>query len=182
VDRAAFEVGINDVEVIKIRRQTDLEQVNGLIIPGGESTTISKLMVEFDLYDKIIERANNEGLAILGTCAGCIVLASNGDSEVKRTKTKLLELMSMEVNRNAFGSQRESFESEIEIDLPGFQEHFHAIFIRAPVIERVWDDCKVLSKLDDKIIFAQQGNLLAAAFHPELTNDTRIHSYFLDLI
>jgi 5'-phosphate synthase pdxT subunit len=182
VANAAVSLGLANVNVIKIRKSKDLEVVNALIIPGGESTTISKLMVKFTLFDIIINRAREEGLPILGTCAGCIVLASEGDDEVKKTETELLKLMDMRIDRNAFGRQRESFESDINIDLPGFEEPFHAVFIRAPVIEKVWGKCKILSKLEGKIIFAQQGNLLAAAFHPELTNDMRIHEYFLGLI
>jgi 5'-phosphate synthase pdxT subunit len=182
VANAAASIGSVNVKVINIRRKEDLEAINALIIPGGESTTISKLMVKFDLFDKIIKRARTEDLPILGTCAGCIVLASEGDSEVKKTDTELLKLMDMRIDRNAFGRQRESFESDIKIDLPGFEKPFHAVFIRAPIIEEVWGDCRILSKLEGNVIFAQQENLLAAAFHPELTNDLRIHEYFLKLI
>lgn len=182
VSKAAAEIGQKNVKVINVRKLEDLNIVNALIIPGGESTTISKLMVTFDLFHRIINRANTEDLPILGTCAGCIVLASEGDFEIEKTDTKLLQLITMRVIRNAFGRQRESFESDININLDGFSEPYHAVFIRAPMIERVWDSCRVLSKLENKIIFAQQDNFLAAAFHPELTNDMRIHKYFLELI
>jgi 5'-phosphate synthase pdxT subunit len=182
VTNAAGSIGLANVHVIKIRRKEDLEMVNALIIPGGESTTISKLMVKFDLFEIIINRARSEDLPILGTCAGCIVLASEGDDEVKKTDTELLKLMDMRIDRNAFGRQRESFESDIDIDLPGFEEPFNAVFIRAPVIDKVWEECRILSRLEGNIILAQQGNLLAAAFHPELTKDLRIHEYFLKLI
>ena len=182
ITSASLALGLRDVQVINVRKVEQLNNVNGLIIPGGESTTISKLLIKFDLYDTILNRAASEGLPILGTCAGCIMLATEGDSEVKKTNTKLLKLMDMAVDRNYFGRQRESFESDIKINLPGFIDPFHAVFIRAPVIVRIWGKCKALSKLKSKIIFAQQDNLVAAAFHPELTNDLRIHKYFLGII
>lgn len=180
VSRAAAELGLEKIQVIPVRRLSELEQVSGLIIPGGESTTISKLLVKFGLHDRIIERATNENLPILGTCAGCIVLAKEGDSEVEKTETQLLKLMDMRVSRNAFGRQRESFESDI--DIKGLTHPYHAVFIRAPAIDKVWGECQVLARLEDKIILAQQGNLIAGAFHPELTLDMRLHKYFLDLI
>ena len=182
VSKAALELKIDDISVLNVRTKRDLAKVQALIIPGGESTTISKLLIKFGLYDRIIERVNKESLPILGTCAGCIILATEGDGSVQKTQTRLLKLMGMRVNRNAFGRQRESFESDIKIELPGFKKPYHAVFIRAPVIEQVWGDCKPLAKLKDTIILAQQGNVLAAAFHPELTHDLRIHKYFLNLI
>ena len=118
----------------------------------------------------------------MGTCAGSIVLAKEGDSEVEKTETKLLGLMNMRVQRNAFGRQAESFESDIDIPIKGFSTPYHAVFIRAPVIEKVWGNCKILAKLEDKIILAQQDHLLAASFHPELTTDMRLHKYFLEMI
>lgn len=180
VGNAATELGLKSVRVVSVRRLDEFERVSGLIIPGGESTTISKLLVKFGLYDRIIERATEESMPILGTCAGCIILAKQGDSEVEKTETKLLKLMDMRVVRNAFGRQRESFESDVSIEV--FNAPYHAVFIRAPVISEVWGKCKSLAKLEDKIILAQQGNLLAGAFHPELTADMRLHKYFLELI
>ncbi len=182
VNKAASEIGLNSVKVVNVRKLAELNDINALIIPGGESTTISKLLVKFGLFDKIVVRATEENLPILGTCAGCIVLAEQGDFEVGKTETKLLQLMEMRVNRNAFGRQRESFESDINIALKGFSKPYHAVFIRAPAIERVWGKCRALAKLENKIILAQQGNLIAAAFHPELTDDMRIHKYFLEMI
>ena len=181
VHRAATELGVSNILVVNIRTAQELDNINALIIPGGESTTISKLLVKFGLHDRIIERVHDDALPVLGTCAGCIVLASEGDLEVDKTQTKLIGLMTMRVTRNAFGRQRESFESEINVALNGFDKPYHAVFIRAPVIEKVWGKCKALAKMEDKIILAQQGNLLAAAFHPELTVDMRLHKYFLGL-
>ena len=180
IERAASELGLTNVNAVWIRRLAELESVSGVIIPGGESTTISKLLVTFKLYDRLITRAASEGLPILGTCAGCIVLAKEGDSETDKTETKLLRLMDMKVIRNAFGRQGESFESDITIT--GFSEPYHAVFIRAPLIEKVWGKCRSLAKIEDKIVMAQQGNLVAAAFHPELTDDLRVHKYFLEMI
>ncbi len=180
VQLAASKLGFDKVRAVSVRRLSDLETSTGLIIPGGESTTISKLLVRFKLFGRIIERVNEENLPILGTCAGCIVLAKLGDSEIAQTDTKLLKLMNMRVTRNAFGRQGESFESEINIH--GFDKPYHAVFIRAPLIEKVWGNCKSLAMLKDKIVLARQGNLLAAAFHPELTDDLRIHNYFLEMI
>ncbi len=182
VSRAAAELGLHNVKVVSVRKVSELERAAAIIIPGGESTTISKLLVRFNLYDRIIQRATDEDMPILGTCAGCIILAHEGDFEVEKTETILLKLMDMRVKRNAFGRQRESFESDISIDLPGFTSPYHAVFIRAPMIERVWGKCKILATLEDKIILVQQGNLIAGAFHPELTDDMRLHKYFLELI
>ena len=168
---------------VPVRRLKDLEGVQALAIPGGESTTISKLLVKAGLFDEIIRRAN-EGMPILGTCAGSVLLASEGDDEVKRTGTRLLGLVDMAVDRNAFGRQKESFEAELLVDLPGaeWKRPYPAVFIRAPAITRVWGRCKALARFDDAIVLAGQGNLLAAAFHPELTSDTRIHRRLLGMI
>jgi len=180
ISRAAAELGLNNVRTVLVRKLDELDSVAALIIPGGESTTISKLLVKFSLFDRIIKRVNEEELPVLGTCAGCIVLAKKGDIEIEKTETKLLNLMDMRVRRNAFGRQRESFESDIDIE--GFDEPYHAVFIRAPAIEEVWGDCQPKAVLNDKIVLAHQGNLIAAAFHPELTKDLRLHKYFLELI
>jgi len=182
INRAASELGSKNIHIVHVRKLSELETVSGLIIPGGESTTISKLIVKFSLFNRIVERVEQEHLPILGTCAGSIVLAKEGDFEVEKTETELLKLMDMRVKRNAFGRQAESFESNIDIRIKSFTSPYHAVFIRAPVIEKVWGTCKILAKLDDKIILAQQGNLLAASFHPELTTDMRVHKYFLEMI
>ncbi|MEM0492652.1 MAG: pyridoxal 5'-phosphate synthase glutaminase subunit PdxT [Candidatus Thermoplasmatota archaeon] len=166
-------------DVIQIREKEDVDKIDSLIIPGGESTAISRMMLKLGIYERIIERVNDDSLPIMGTCAGCILLAksiTNNSGEVKS-----LNLMDMEVDRNAFGRQKESFESDIIFD--DFKKPYHAVFIRAPVIKRVWGKCNILSTIDKKIIVAaRQDNLLALAFHPELTRDTRIHQYFLDMI
>jgi len=114
----------------------------------------------------------------MGTCAGCVILANKITDNFK--DIKILSAMNMQVKRNAFGRQRESFEKNIKIK--GFSKPFNAVFIRAPIIEKVWGNCEVLAKIDKKIIMAREGSFLALSFHPELTDDLRIHEYFLDMI
>jgi 5'-phosphate synthase pdxT subunit len=166
-------------QVVPVRRDKDLEVVDCLVIPGGESTTISRLLRRFGLFDRIAQ-FGNEGLPIMGTCAGSILLAKEGDDEVSKTGTELLGLMDMAVERNAFGRQRESF--EVPLKVKGLDSPFPAVFIRAPAICRVWGKCEVLAEHKNKIVMARQGNLLALAFHPELSNDTRIHEMLLRLV
>lgn len=178
ITKKAMEEIKKDGDVVYVRREDDLEGISALIIPGGESTTISKLLMKFNLFDKIV-KMGKDGLPILGTCAGCILLAKKGDEQIAKTKTKLLELMDMEVDRNAFGRQRESFETEIDIaDI----KNFNAVFIRAPLIKKTWGKCKVISEFEGKIVVAKQENMIAISFHPELTNDLRIHKWFLEMI
>jgi len=162
-----------------VRRTKDLEGVGALTIPGGESTTISRLLVESGLFDRIRERAT-EGMPILGTCAGCILLAKEGDDQVLRTETRLLGLMDMAVDRNAFGRQRESFEADLRVDF--LDRPFHGVFIRAPAIIRAWGRCTPLAACDGRIVFARDGAIVGAAFHPELAGDLRIHTWFLGLV
>ena len=171
--RAFYEFGIKG-EAVWARRPPDLENVDGIALPGGESTTISKLLTTFKLRSIIKERAM-EGAPILGTCAGCVLLAKEGDELVERTRTELLGLMDMAVDRNAFGPQRESFEAPVEIE---GMEKFPGVFIRAPLITKVWGDCWVIGTFDGRMVLAEQGNLLAASFHPELTTDARFYELF----
>ncbi len=168
------------VETCQVRLPDHLESLNGLIIPGGESTTIGKLAEDFRLIDPIREFGRQR--AIWGTCAGAILLSKD-----VRRQQPLLELMDITVERNAFGRQVASF--EIDIDVPVLHEldpqdnyPFHAVFIRAPLIETVGGTAQILATLpDNRIVAAQQGNLLATSFHPELTADDRFHRYFLTL-
>ena len=131
------------------------------------------------MIKKIREMAKSR-IPIMGTCTGCILMAKEGDEEVKKTKTELLRIMDMKVIRNAYGRQRESFETLLKIG--GFDTPYKAIFIRAPAIVRVRPPCQVLASFGDKIVMARQENLLAVAFHPELTNDLRIHKILLNMI
>lgn len=166
-------------EVISIRKKRALLEVDGAILPGGESTAIYRLLCEFGLFGLLKERCVNEKLPIFGTCAGMVLMAKEGDEQVTRTNTQLLGLIDAKVRRNAFGRQKESFETNIEI--PGLARPFPAVFIRAPAYERTWGKAEVLSTLKDQVVLARQENVLASAFHPELTNDFRVHRMFLDL-
>ncbi|MDA8443009.1 MAG: pyridoxal 5'-phosphate synthase glutaminase subunit PdxT [Peptococcaceae bacterium] len=163
-------------EVIEVRKPVELDQIQGLIIPGGESTTITKLMREFQLEQAIVSRAE-VGMPIYGTCAGLIVLAK----DIIGSSQPSLNLMDISVQRNAFGRQIDSFECELAIPVLGYKP-FAAVFIRAPLIERVAPNVGILAQYDSKIVFARQGNFLASSFHPELTNDKRIHQYFIQMV
>ena len=161
----------------EVRLPQQLETLDGLIIPGGESTTLSRLMSIYDLRQPIVQMAQ-EGKVVWGTCAGMIMLAH----EITEEDPVPLQIMDIGVLRNAFGRQVDSFEQEL--DIVGFEEPpFNGVFIRAPVIVRVGEDVDVLASLSDgRPVAVQQKNVLATAFHPELTNDTRFHRRFLDLI
>lgn len=177
-ERALENCGIEGT-VLSIRRAAQLDQVDAFIIPGGESTTISRLLVRFGLHERIVQLAG-DGVPILGTCAGLVLLAKEGDGQVEKTDTKLLGLMDMAVDRNAFGRQRESFEAELKVQ--GFEKPFPAIFIRAPLITRVWGRCKEMARYESCIVMARQENLIALSFHPELSSDTRIHEMLIKMV
>jgi 5'-phosphate synthase pdxT subunit len=167
------------VETAEVRLASQLEDLGGLIIPGGESTTIGKLAEDFELMEPL--RAFGRKHAIWGTCAGAIFLSKDA-----RRVQPLLGLMDITVERNAFGSQVDSFETDLDIaafEQAALNNHpYHAVFIRAPIIESVSADARILSALPDgRIVAAQQGKLLATSFHPELTADTRFHAYFISL-
>src|SRR5512136_451403 len=167
------------VTAIEVRLPEQLEGLDGLIIPGGESTTIAKLAMSYRLIEPLCQFGQDK--AIWGTCAGAIFMSKDAHRD-----QPLLQLMDITVERNAFGRQVDSF--EVDLDIPALREvdpdekRFHAVFIRAPLIESVQADACVLAKLSDgRIVAAQQGHLLATAFHPELTHDDRFHRYFLQL-
>ncbi|EJY55886.1 SNO glutamine amidotransferase [Alicyclobacillus hesperidum URH17-3-68] len=162
-------------DAVEARRAGELENVDGVVIPGGESTAIGKLMREYDMIDPVRKMAA-DGKPIFGTCAGMIVLAKRIEGE----ETVHLGLMDVTVNRNSFGRQRESFEADLEIPALG-EATFPAVFIRAPHIAAVGDEVEVLARYRDRIVAVRQGNLLATSFHPELTGDLRLHQYFLNL-
>jgi len=162
-------------EPVWVRSVEGLEGLHALVIPGGESTTICALMQESGVFEKV-EALGARGMPIWGTCAGMILLARKGDGQVRKTGQKLLGLMDMEVERNAFGRQRESFETELDV---GKVRKFPAVFIRAPAAKKVGKKCRVLARFGKRIVAVEQGNLLATAFHPELSGDRRLHKYFL---
>lgn len=161
-------------EAVPVRLPEDLEGLQGLIIPGGESTTIGRLLQEYRL-DKAIKAKGGKELAIFATCAGMILLAKKAEG----LPFPPLALLDIEVRRNAYGRQVDSFEAEIDVPLLR-NGNFHAIFIRAPIIAKVGPQVDVLARLDDNIIAVQQGKILATTFHPELTKDLRFHAYFLN--
>jgi 5'-phosphate synthase pdxT subunit len=146
-----------------------------LIIPGGESTTIGKMAVRFGLLEPL-RQSVNAGLAVYGTCAGMILLAS----AVTEGDQPLIGALDVVVKRNAFGRQNDSFEADLDID--GLDAPFHAVFIRAPWIEKVGSEVDVLSEVDDHPVMVRQGSILATSFHPELTGDDRIHRMLLEAI
>jgi len=166
------------VEAMPVRLPSELSDLDGLIIPGGESTSISHLMLAYNLMSEIRNLAKS-GLPIFGTCAGMILLASRiSDSD----GIEPIGVMGLTVRRNAFGRQADSFETELKIPVLG-EKPFPGIFIRAPVIERASSEVEILASLaDGTIVAARQEKLLVSAFHPELTNDLRFHQYFLDII
>jgi len=164
-------------EALPVRLPLELISLDGLIIPGGESTVISRLIRDYDLSDQIKKLAAS-GLPILGTCAGLIILAK----ELSDSKMQTLGLMDLVVRRNAFGRQRESFEAELSIPALG-EKPFPGVFIRAPRIEQANGNVAVLTRLNDgTIVAARQEKLIATAFHPELTDDLRLHKYFMDIV
>ena len=166
-----------EVAALPVRLPQELGGLDGLIIPGGESTSISRLMLDDNLMNEIRNLAKN-GLPIFGTCAGMILLTN----EAPDNKVKPLGLMKIRVRRNAFGRQRDSFETELSIPVLG-EKPFPGVFIRAPLIEQTNSHVEILSRLTDgSIVAARQDKLLASAFHPELTDDLRFHQYFLDIV
>lgn len=169
----------NTVQAQWIKHPSQLNSIQGLIIPGGESTTIAKLLHQKNMFSQIIE-LGKKGLPIFGTCAGLILLSNSGGRQVHQTGQNLLGLMNTTVNRNAFGRQKESF--EVDLYVKGIDAQFPCVFIRAPAILSVGDSVDVLATYGDKIVAARQNNFLATAFHPELTNDLSVHKYFLNMI
>lgn len=163
------------VSSVPVKKPDQLDSVDALVIPGGESTTIGKMAVRFGLLDPL-RVSIGQGLPTFGTCAGLILLAgavTDGDQP-------LLGVLDVVVRRNAFGRQNESFESDL--DIAGLDDPFHAVFIRAPWVEKVGSEVVVLATIDEHPVMVRQGNTLASSFHPELTGDVRVHRMLLDLI
>ena len=161
-------------EGVAIKRPEQLQDIQGMIIPGGESTTIGKLMRRYGFIEAL-QAFSAQGKPIFGTCAGLIVIAK----EIHGQPEPHLPLMNIKVARNAFGRQRESFETDL--DVKGIADNVRAVFIRAPIILEVGPEVDVLSEFNGQIVAARQGHLLATSFHPELTDDPRMHAYFLEM-
>jgi pyridoxal 5'-phosphate synthase pdxT subunit len=169
VERCGMEAG-------EVRSAEELNMVDGLIIPGGESTTVGKLMCRYGL-DEAIRMRVSKGMPLFGTCMGLILMAR----EIEGNDQFKLGVMDISVRRNAFGRQVDSFECNLTIPEIG-PEPLRAVFIRAPYVGRVHNDVRILAMIDDRIVLVRQNHLLAAAFHPELTDDTRIHDMFIDMV
>ncbi|MGE5531080.1 MAG: pyridoxal 5'-phosphate synthase glutaminase subunit PdxT [Bacteroidota bacterium] len=168
---------VEGVEAVPVKTVAEIESVAGLIIPGGESTTIGKICERFEL-DKAIIRSHERGMAIWGTCAGLIYMAVD---IADRPEQQRLSLLNCRVKRNAFGRQVDSFETDLPFEgIEGGETH--AIFIRAPYVETAFEGVQVLSVYNDRIVAVRQGNLLGTAFHPEMTNDRRVQQYFLKMV
>lgn len=162
---------------VVVKHASALADIDGLILPGGESTTIGKLLDRFGLLDPLRERAR-EGMPLYGTCAGLILMAR--DISGTHDAPHRLAVVDVSVERNAYGRQVDSFEADLEV--MGMDQPFRAVFIRAPRIHRVGDDVEVLARVDEDPVLVRQGRLLASSFHPEMTPDHRVHSMFVDMI
>jgi pyridoxal 5'-phosphate synthase pdxT subunit len=164
-----------DVEVVVVKKVEQLNDLDGLVLPGGESTTMRRLIDKYDFFEPLKDFAK-AGKPMFGTCAGLILMAKQlvGQSEGH------LEIIDMEVERNAFGRQRESFEAELMVK--GIAEDIMAVFIRAPLIKSVGEDVEILSKYNGEIVAVKQNQFLACSFHPELTTDARFHQYFVTIV
>ncbi|MCV7150259.1 pyridoxal 5'-phosphate synthase glutaminase subunit PdxT [Mycolicibacterium pyrenivorans] len=167
-------------EAITVRRVGELDSVDALVIPGGESTTMSHLLREFELLDPLRARLA-DGMPAYGSCAGMILLATEIlDAGVPGRDATPLKAIDMTVRRNAFGRQIDSFEEDVVFD--GLDGPVHAVFIRAPWVERVGPEVQVLARAADHVVAVRQGRTLATAFHPEMTGDRRVHALFVDMV
>lgn len=164
-----------DTEVIIVKRPEQLKEIDGLVFPGGESTTMRRLVEKYQFFEPLQAFAK-AGKPVFGTCAGLILMATDVVGEPEGH----LELMDMTVQRNAFGRQRESFETELSIR--GVADDVEAVFIRAPLITEVGQNVEVLAEYKDEVVVARQEHLLSCSFHPELTNDRRFHQYFVQMV
>ncbi|WP_461864060.1 pyridoxal 5'-phosphate synthase glutaminase subunit PdxT [Thermococcus sp.] len=173
VENAMKKLGV-DGDVFWLKKPEQLESIDGLIIPGGESTTISRLMVKNGLFDRVRELGES-GLPIMGTCAGLILLAKEVDGAVPGQR--FLELLDVRVSRNAYGRQVDSFEAPLRLAFD--DEPFPGVFIRAPRIVKIFGDARPIAWHGDEAVAVEQGSVIGLAFHPELTEDTMVHEYFL---
>jgi len=177
---AIDELGL-DGNVVDVRTLEEISQLDGLIIPGGESTTIGQLsLVNGSL--KILKEKIQSGMPVLGICAGMIMLSNTAnDKIVGKTDQPLLDILDINLERNSFGRQKQSFESDISMDSINIPK-FNGVFIRAPSVSDVGSDVEVLSKFNERIVAVKKGNVIGTAFHPELTKDTALHKYFINLV
>jgi pyridoxal 5'-phosphate synthase pdxT subunit len=178
--KAAIDALGIDGNVTSVKTPEELSKIDGLVIPGGESTTIGQLSV-FNGSLKILKEKIEQGMPVLGICAGMIMLSKTAqDKVVGKIDQPLLDILDIKLERNSFGRQRESFESDISLNSIGIPT-FNGVFIRAPSISDVGSDVEVLSKFNEKIIAVKKNNVIGVAFHPELTGDISLHKYFVNL-
>jgi len=176
--KAAEQLGLT-VKVVPVKRANEIENIDAIILPGGESTTIGKLAARTGLLKILKKRVELDKIPVLGTCAGAIMLAKRVKDAVKGDISQpLLGVMNVQAIRNYFGRQKHSFEVDLRIPVLG-DKPFRAVFIRAPVFDKVWGNAEVLAELNGLAVYVKEGSMHATAFHPELTNDTRIHQLFL---
>jgi 5'-phosphate synthase pdxT subunit len=178
--KALKELNLDGI-VIDVKTAQDIENLDGLIIPGGESTTIGQLsLVNSSL--KVMKEKIEKGMPVLGICAGMILLSKTADDRViGKTNQPLLDLLDVKLERNSFGRQRESFEADVSMDSINIPK-FRGVFIRAPSVSEAGSDVQVLSKFNEKIVAVKKGNIIGTSFHPELTRDVSLHKYFVNLI
>jgi 5'-phosphate synthase pdxT subunit len=169
-------IEMEGVEAVPVKRKGTLQEIDGIVLPGGESTTIGKLLLKYDMLDLLRAKIRN-GFPVFGTCAGLILLAKH----IVGYEQPHLGVMDIEVERNSFGRQRESFEADLSVPVLG-ESPFRAVFIRAPHIVGAGPQVHVLATYQHRIVAARQNHMLVAAFHPELTDDTRFHRYFIEMV
>ena len=170
-----------DGKVVSVKTPDEISQLDGLIIPGGESTTIGHLSLANDSL-KVLKEKINGGMPVLGICAGMIMLSKTAnDKVVGKIDQPLLNILDIKLERNSFGRQRESFETDVSMDSINISK-FNGVFIRAPSVSDVGSDIEILAKHNEKIVAIKKGNVIGTAFHPELTTDTSLHKYFVNLI
>ncbi len=179
---AASIADLNEDATVKIvKTPEEISEVDGLVIPGGESTTIGQMSL-VNGSQKVIKQKVESGMPVLGICAGMVLLANNAsDKVVGKTEQPLFDFLNIELERNSFGRQRESFEADISMDSIGIS-NFNGVFIRAPAITTASSDIEVLAKFNEKIVAIKKGNIIGTSFHPELTEDLAIHKYFVNLV
>ena len=177
---ALKELGVEGKSV-PVKYANEISKVDGLILPGGESTVIGTL-AKLSGVTQLIKDRINDGMPIMGTCAGMIMLAKRAyDKVVGETKQQLLNVLDITVERNAFGRQGDSFEAELKIPLIG-NENFRGVFIRAPVVTEIKNGVDAFASLNNKVVAVKQGNVIGTSFHPELSRDARLHKYFANLV
>jgi 5'-phosphate synthase pdxT subunit len=170
-----------DATVHVVKTPEEISAMDGLVIPGGESTTIGQLSL-VNGSQKVIKQKVESGMPVLGICAGMVLLANNAsDRVVGKTEQPLFNFLDIELERNSFGRQRESFEANISMDSIGIS-NYNGVFIRAPAISSISDDVQVLAKINEKIVAIKKGNIIGTSFHPELTDDLAVHNYFVNLV